>query len=389
VNTSLMPTYSRVPLSFDKGEGAYLFGSDGRRYLDFGSGIAVTALGHAHPHLTEVMKAAIDKPWHVSNLFEIPEQARLAEQLVQNSFADYAFFCNSGAEANEAAIKMMRKHHYESGHGEKFRLITVAGAFHGRTIATIAAGGQEKYLKGFGPKADGFDQVAFDNLNELRAAITPETGGILVEPIQGEGGIRPMQVEYLKALRTICDEFGLLLIYDEVQTGMGRTGKMFAYEWSGVAPDIMSLAKGLGGGFPIGACLATKEAAKGMVAGVHGTTFGGNPLATAAGNAVMDVLLKPGFLANVDAMGKRLLKGLKEIAAAYPGVIDTVRGQGLLLGIKTVVPNTEFQTRLRDAGLLTITAGDNVVRMLPPLIIGEKEVDEAIAIVKSVAAAWE
>jgi acetylornithine/N-succinyldiaminopimelate aminotransferase len=386
---SLMPTYNRVPLSFAKGEGAYLYAADGRRFLDFGSGIAVTALGHGHPHLLDVMKGALEKPWHLSNIFEIPDQARLAERLVQNSFADLAFFCNSGAEAIEACIKAMRKYHYENGQGDRFRLITVSGAFHGRTLATIAAGGQEKYLKGFGPKVDGFDQVAFGNLNELRAAITPATGGILVEPIQGEGGVRPMDAEYLRALRTVCDEFGLLLVFDEIQSGMGRTGKLFAHEWAGVTPDLMALAKGLGGGFPIGACLATASAAKGMVAGVHGTTFGGNPLAMAAGNAVLDVMLAPGFLANVQAVGAHLKAGIEAVISRHQGVLEEVRGLGLMLGLKPKVPNTDFQNRLRDNGLLAVTAGDNVVRLLPPLILTMAEADEAVAIIEATAKSWE
>ena len=385
---SLLPVFSRINLSFEKGEGAYLFGSDGRRYLDFASGIAVTALGHAHPHLVAALKAAAEKPWHVSNLYEIPEQTRLADRLVANSFADTTFFCNSGAEALECGIKMIRKYHAAHGHPEKYRMISIQGAFHGRTLATIAAGGQEKYLAGFGPKVDGFDQVAFGNLNELRAAITPQTAGIMIEPVQGEGGARANSAEYLQALRQVCDEFGLLLLFDEVQCGMGRSGKLFAYEGANVAPDVMALAKGLGGGFPVGACLATERAASGMTAGVHGTTFGGNPLAMAMGNAVLDVLLEPGFLPHVATAAEKLRRGLTQIVAENPAVYAEVRGQGLLTGLRCVVPNGEVQTRLREQGLLTVAAGDNVVRLLPPLTIGDAEIQEALAAIKAVASAW-
>lgn len=385
---SLLPVFSRINLSFEKGEGAYLFGSDGRRYLDFASGIAVTALGHAHPHLVAALKAAAEKPWHLSNLYEIPEQTRLADRLVANSFADTTFFCNSGAEALECGIKMIRKFHASQGHPQKYRMISIQGAFHGRTLATIAAGGQEKYLAGFGPKVDGFDQVAFGNLNELRAAITPETAGIMIEPVQGEGGARSNSPEYLHALRQVCDEFGLLLLFDEVQCGIGRSGKLFAYEWANVAPDVMALAKGLGGGFPVGACLATERAASGMTAGVHGTTFGGNPLAMAIGNAVLDVILAPGFLDHVVAAAEKFRHGLAKIVADHPAVYAEVRGQGLLTGLRCVVPNGEVQTRLREHGLLTVAAGDNVVRLLPPLTIGDVEIQEALAAINAVASAW-
>lgn len=385
---SLLPVFSRINLSFEKGEGAYLFGSDGRRYLDFASGIAVTALGHAHPHLLAALKAAADKPWHLSNLYEIPEQKQLADRLVANSFADTAFFCNSGAEALECGIKMVRKYHAARGQAQKYRMISIQGAFHGRTLATIAAGGQEKYLAGFGPKVEGFDQVAFGNLNELRAAITPETAGIMLEPVQGEGGVRANSADYLRALRQVADEFGLLLLFDEVQCGMGRTGKLFAYEHADVAPDVMALAKGLGGGFPVGACLASERAASGMTAGVHGTTFGGNPLAMSVANAVLDVMLEPGFLGRVTAISETLRAGLARIVAANPAVYAEVRGQGLLSGLRCVVPNGEVQTRLREQGLLTVAAGDNVVRLLPPLTIGEQEVKEALAAIEAVANAW-
>jgi acetylornithine/N-succinyldiaminopimelate aminotransferase len=383
-----MPNYARIDLAFSRGEGAYLFADDGRRFLDFGSGIAVTALGHAHPHLVAALKDQIDKVWHVSNLYRVPQQERLAARLVEHSFADTAFFCNSGAEANEAGIKIMRKFQAETGHPERFRIITLEGAFHGRTLATLAATGSEKYLKGFGPKTDGFDQVAFGNLNELRAAITPATAGILAEPIQGEGGIRPASADYLKGLRAVADEFGLLLMFDEVQCGMGRSGKLFAYEWSGVAPDVMSLAKGLGGGFPIGACLATARAAAGMVAGSHGTTFGGNPLAMAAANAVLDVMLEPGFLEHVDQVARGFRAKLDALAARYPKVFADARGAGLLLGLKCVVPNGDMQTRLREAGLLAVAAGENVIRLLPPLTVSPTELDAALGILERVARDW-
>jgi acetylornithine/N-succinyldiaminopimelate aminotransferase len=385
---ALMPTYARIDLSFERGEGAHLFTADGRRFLDFGSGIAVNALGHSHPHLVAELKAQVEKVWHVSNLYRIAGQEKLAERLVANSFADTAFFCNSGAEALEASIKMARKYHYENGHPERYRIITAAGAFHGRTLATIAAGGQEKYLKGFLPKVEGFDQVAFGNLNEMRAAITAETAAILVEPVQGEGGIRPASTEYLRALRTIADEFGILLVFDEVQCGMGRTGKLFAHEWSGVTPDIMGLAKGLGGGFPIGACLATEAAAVGLSAGTHGTTFGGNPLAMTAANAVLDVMLAPGFLEEVDRIGRLFRDKLTPFVAKHPKLFEEVRGAGLMLGLKCVVPAGDMMTRLRESGLLTVAAGDNVVRLLPPLTIREPEVAEAMAILEKVAAGW-
>ena len=303
MTSPLLPTYARADVAFEKGEGPWLFTRSGERYLDFGAGIAVNALGHAHPHLVRALTEQAAKLWHTSNLYMMPEGERLAQRLVDNTFADVVFFSNSGAEANEAAIKMARKFHASNGQPERFRIVTFEGAFHGRTLATIAAGGQQKYLEGFGPKVEGFDQVAFDDLDALKAAITPETAAIMIEPIQGEGGVRPVPARFLRALREICDKNGLLLILDEIQTGVGRTGKLFAHEWSEVTPDIMSIAKGIGGGFPMGACLATAEAAKGMTVGTHGTTFGGNPLAMAVGNAVLDVVLAPGFLDHVQRVG--------------------------------------------------------------------------------------
>jgi len=383
-----MPTYQRAEIAFERGEGAYLFAADGRRFLDFACGIAVTGLGHAHPHLVAALTEQAKKVWHLSNLYQIPGQQRLAERLVAASFADSAFFCNSGAEAIECGLKMTRKYHDENGAPERYRIITVEGAFHGRTLATIAAGGQEKHLKGFDPIVDGFDKVAFGNMNELRAAITGETAAILIEPVQGEGGMRPATVEYLRSLRQVADEFGLLLFCDEVQSGMGRTGKLFAHEWAGIEPDIVATAKGIGGGFPMGACLAKEKAAKALTAGSHGSTFGGGPLAMACANAVLDVMLADGFLANVERMGRLLRGRLEALVERHPSIFTDVRGAGLMLGLKCVVPNTEMVNRLREAGLLTVGAGDNTVRVLPPLIIGESHVEEALAILDKVAAAW-
>ncbi len=377
MTSPLLPTYARAELSFEKGEGPWLYGRDGQRYLDFGAGIAVNALGHAHPHLVKALTEQASKVWHTSNLFQIPEGERLARRLVENTFADVVFFSNSGAEANEAAVKMARRYHYVNGNPERFRIITFEGAFHGRTLGTIAAGGQAKYLEGFGPKVEGFDQVPFDDLDALKAAIVPETAALLIEPIQGESGIRTASNAYLRELRALCDQHGLLLIFDEVQTGVGRTGKLFAYEWTGVTPDIMSVAKGIGGGFPLGACLATAEAAKGMTVGTHGTTFGGNPLAMAVGNAVLDVILEPGFLQHVERMGLLLKQRMAELKDRHPAVISEVRGLGLMMGLRTVVPNTEFIAAARNHKLLAIGAGDNVVRLLPPLIIDDADITEA------------
>ncbi|RVU20618.1 aspartate aminotransferase family protein [Methylobacterium oryzihabitans] len=378
MTSALLPTYARAKVSFERGEGAWLVARDGSRYLDFGAGIAVNGLGHAHPHLVAALTEQAQKVWHVSNLFEIPEGERFGQRLVDATFADVAFFANSGAEANEAAIKMARKYHAAGGHPERFRIITFQGAFHGRTLATIAAGGQQKYIEGFGPKVDGFDQVPYGDLDALKAAITPETAALMIEPIQGEGGVRVIPPEWLRTLRALCDEHGLLLILDEVQSGVGRTGKLFAYEWSGIAPDILSAAKGIGGGFPLGVCLATAEAARGMTVGAHGTTFGGNPLAMAVGNAVLDVVLAPGFLDHVRQIALRLKQRLASLQDRFPGVIEEVRGEGLMMGLRLGVPNTDFAAAARDEHLIVIPAGDNVVRLLPPLVIGEAEVDAAL-----------
>ena len=385
----LLPTFARQDLAFERGEGVWLINRDGERYLDFGAGIAVNALGHAHPHLVKALTDQAQKVWHTSNLYQIPEGERLAQRLVDNTFADQVFFTNSGAEALECAIKMARKYQYASGHPERYRIITFEGAFHGRTLATIAAGGQAKYLEGFGPKVEGFDQVPFGDHKALEAAIGPETAAILVEPVQGEGGVRPVPPQCLRGLRELCDKHGLLLIFDEVQTGVGRSGKFFAHQRASVTPDIMAVAKGIGGGFPLGACLSTFEAGKGMTAGTHGTTYGGNPLAMAVGNAVLDEVLKPGFLDHVDRVSNQMRQGLAAIKDRHPSIIEDVRGEGLLLGVKAKIVNTDLVAALRDQKMLTVGAGDNVVRLLPPLIIFEDEVREGLARLEKACAALE
>jgi len=385
---AVMPTYARSELAFERGEGAYLITADGERYLDFAAGIAVNSLGHSHPHLVETLIEQGKKLWHTSNLYQIPEQTRLAERLVANTFADTAFFGNSGAEAGELAIKIVRKYHDDTGHPERYRIIACQGSFHGRTLATLAAAGNEKYLKGYAPNVDGFDHVAFGNLNELRAAITPETAAIMVEPVQGEGGVRPGSIDYLKGLRAVADEFGLLLVFDEVQCGMGRTGKLFAHEWAGVAPDVMMVAKGLGGGFPVGAVLATENAVQGFAPGAHGSTFGGNALAMAVSNAVLDIMLAPGFMEGVQKNAQLLWDKLSGLVERYPAVLSEVRGAGLILGLKCVVPNTEMVDKLRKQKLLTVGAGDNVVRLVPPLIIGPAEIDQAVAAIDAACRTW-
>jgi acetylornithine/N-succinyldiaminopimelate aminotransferase len=375
----LAPTYARSDLSFARGEGAYLFTASGERYLDFASGVAVTALGHAHPHLVRTLSEQAKKLWHVSNLHRIPEQERLAERLCAATFADMAFFANSGAEAVECAIKAARRYHFTSGAPERYRLVTFEGAFHGRTLATIAAGGQEKHLEGFGPPVDGFDQVAGFDLAVVEKAIGASTAGILIEPIMGEGGMREVPTRFLQDLRALADEKGILLLLDEVQSGMGRTGRLFAHQWAGIAPDIMATAKGLGGGFPVGACLMTEAVGSALTAGSHGSTFGGNPLAMAVANAVLDVMLADGFLDHVAAMGLRLKQRLAAIADEHDEIIEDVRGQGLMLGLRCKVPNQKLLAALRAEKLLTVQAGDNVVRFLPPLIVTEAEIDEACA----------
>ena len=374
----LLPVYARVDLAFERGEGAWLVATNGERYLDFTSGVAVNALGHAHPHLVAAITEQAKKVWHVSNLYRIPEAERLADRLCAASFADVVFFGNSGAEAMECAIKMARKYQSVSGQPERYRIVTFEGAFHGRTLATLAAGGQKKYLEGFGPVVEGFDQVAFGDLEATKRAIGPETAAILIEPIMGEGGVRVVPPEFLRALRRLCDERGLLLVFDEVQTGVGRTGQLFAYQQSGVSPDIMALAKALGGGFPLGACLATSEAGKGMTAGTHGSTFGGNPLAMAAANSLLDVVLADGFLDHVRRAGLLLKQRLAEIKDRYPQIVAEVRGEGLLIGVRAVVPSGDLVDELRAEKMITVAAGDNVVRLLPPLIVSEAEIADAV-----------
>ena len=379
MTSHLLPTYARVHLAFERGEGVWLVATNGERYLDFTSGVAVNALGHAHPHMIAALTAQAQKLWHVSNLYEVPEAERVAQRLCDVSFADVVFFCNSGAEAMECTIKMARKYHSANGAPERYRIITFEGAFHGRTLATLAAGGQKKYLDGFGPVMEGFEQVPFGNLEATKAAVTRETGAILIEPIMGEGGVRVVEPSFLRALRELCDQHGLLLLLDEVQTGMGRTGELFAHQRVGIEPDIMALAKALGGGFPVGACLAKSEAAKGMTAGTHGSTFGGNPLAMSAANAVLDVMLEPGFLDRVRRTGLFFKQRLAEIKDQYSSVISEVRGEGLLVGVRAGVPAGELVDALRAEKMIAVAAGDNVVRLLPPLIISEQEIAEGIA----------
>ena len=378
----VLPTYGRADVAFERGEGAYLWSTDGRRFLDFGAGVAVTNLGHCHPRLVAALQAQAAKLWHVSNHYTITGQEKVAAKLVASTFADTVFFCNSGAEANECAIKMARRYHFVRGQSQRGQIVCASGAFHGRTLGTIAAGGQEKYLEGFEPRLPGFVHVPFGNMNAMRDALSEHTAAILVEPVQGESGVIAADADYLRRLRAAADEFGALLVFDEVQTGMGRTGKLFAYEHTGIAPDIMTSAKGLGGGFPVGACLATEQAATGMGAGTHGSTFGGNPLAMAVTETVLETLLEAGFLDQVATNAARLRTGLEDLRARFPTVIEEVRGLGLMIGLKCKTPNIALVTRLRANGLLVIPAGDNVVRLLPPLIIGETEIAEALAILE-------
>jgi len=370
---AVMGTYARQDVVFVRGEGSWLFSTGGDRYLDFGSGVAVNALGHAHPRLVAALTHQATQLWHTSNLYRVERQEQLAEKLVQVTFADKVFFCNSGAEACEGAIKAARRYHFVSGHPERWRIITFTGAFHGRTLATIAAGGNPKYLEGFGEPAPGFDHVGFGDHDGLHAAIGPETAAILMETVQGEGGVRPVPMQCLKGVRELCDRHGLLLILDEVQTGMGRSGRLFSHEWAGITPDIMAVAKGLGGGFPVGAILATAEAAKGLTPGSHGSTFGGNPLATAVGAAVLDVMLEPGFLEAVVLKANRLKQGLVQLKDQFPGVVEDVRGQGLLAGIKVTPPAADVVQAARAEHLLVVSAAENVIRVLPPLTVSDEE----------------
>ncbi len=378
---AVMGTYGRQDVVFERGEGSWLISTTGDRYLDFTSGIAVNGLGHAHPHLVKALVEQAGILWHTSNLYRVKNQERLAERLAEVTFADCAFFCNSGAEACEGAIKLARKYHAAGGHPEKFRIITFEGAFHGRTLATLAAGGNKKYLDGFGPVSPGFDQLVGFDLAEVEKAITPETAAIMIEPVQMEGGVRVIADDFMRGLRSLCDSHGLLLVLDEVQSGMGRSGKLFQYEWSGITPDVMAIAKAIGGGFPLGAFLATKEAARGMIAGTHGSTFGGNPLATAVGNAVLDVMLEKGFLEGVRQKGLRFKQLMAALKDEHPDMVAEVRGQGLLAGVrlKDKYPAGDVMKACTGEKLLTVSAGDNVIRLLPSLTVSEDEMKEGIA----------
>jgi acetylornithine/N-succinyldiaminopimelate aminotransferase len=376
----LLPTFARADLSFERGEGVWLIAPNGDRYLDFGAGIAVNSLGHAHPELIKALTDQANKIWHTSNLVRIPEGEAFATKLCELSFADYVFFTNSGAEALEGAFKTARKYHYVNGNPERVDIITFEGAFHGRTLATIAAGGQQKYLEGFGPVSPGFIQLPFGDHEALKAAITPTIAAILIEPIQGEGGVRPVPPQCLRGLRELCDQHGILLIFDEVQTGVGRTGKLFAHEFSGVTPDIMAIAKGIGGGFPLGAFLTTFEAGKGMCAGTHGSTFGGNPLAMAVGNKVLEIISEPNFLEHVRDISLMLKQSLASLKDQYSEIIEDIRGEGLLMGIKLFpsTVNSDFVSQAREQKLITVGAGDNVVRLIPPLIVNADDISQAI-----------
>jgi acetylornithine/N-succinyldiaminopimelate aminotransferase len=373
-----MSTYARQDLVFERGEGSWLINTKGDRYLDFASGVAVNALGHAHPRLIAALTDQASRVWHVSNLYRIAGQERLAERLTALTFADKVFFCNSGAEACEGAIKLARRYHFANGAPERVRIIAFKGSFHGRTLATLAAAGNEKYLEGFGPPAEGFDHLEAGNLDAVAAAITPQTAAIMIEPVQGEGGVRVIPEAFLKGLRELCDKHGLLLVLDEVQSGMGRTGKLFAHEWSGVRPDVMAIAKGIGGGFPVGAFLATEKAAAGMVPGTHGSTFGGNPLAMAVGNAVLDVVTEPGFLDAVVQRGLYLKQALARLKDQSGDAVLEVRGLGLLAGIRLKPPAGDVMKAATAEKLLTVSAGDNVLRLLPPLNVSEAELTEAV-----------
>ena len=378
-SSAVMGTYARQDVVFERGEGSWLIATTGDRYLDFGSGVAVNLLGHAHPKLVAALTEQAQRVWHTSNLYRISGQERLAERLVAATFADKVFFCNSGAEACEGAIKLARRYHHVSDRPERYRIITFQGAFHGRTLATIAAAGNEKYLDGFGPQMPGFDVLPLGDMAAVEAAIGPETAAIMVEPVQGEGGIRVVPFDDLRRMRELCDEHGLLLILDEVQSGMGRTGKLFAHEWAGITPDVMAIAKGIGGGFPVGAFLATEEAAKGLQPGTHGSTFGGNPLAMAVGNAVLDVVLEPGFLEAVQQKAIRLKQELARIKDEHADVVEEIRGLGLLTGVRLKPPVADVLKACTAEKLLAVSAGDNVLRVLPPLNVSDAELTEGIA----------
>ncbi len=375
---AVMGTYARQNLVFARGEGSWLFSQSGEAYLDFGCGVAVNALGHCHPRLVAALTEQAHKLWHTSNLYRVAGQEALAARLTEVTFADKVFFCNSGAEACEGAIKAARRYHYAKGNPDRWRIVTFEGAFHGRTLATIAAGGNAKYLEGFGRPAGGFDQVPFSDLEAVHSMVCPETAAIMIEPIQGEGGVRRFSDDFLRALRDLCDDHGLLLICDEVQSGMGRTGRLFAHEWAGISPDIMAVAKGLGGGFPVGAVLATDEAARGLTPGTHGSTFGGNPLATAVGLAVLETMMEPGFLDTVRQRSNRLAQGLAQLKDEFPATVLEVRGQGLLLGLKLAPPVADAVQAAIGEKLLTVGASDNVLRVLPPLNVSDAEIVDGL-----------
>ena len=383
--SALFPTYNRADVAFVRGEGSYLFAEDGKRYLDLGAGIAVAAFGHANPRLVKALTDQAGKIWHTSNLYRVPGQESLARKLADHSFADVAFFTNSGAEAIELAIKTARRWQFVNGHPERFHIVSFEGAFHGRTYAAVNATGNEKYLEGFGPKMAGFDQVPVEDMDALNKVIGPQTAAILIEPVQGEGGVRPVDPAFLRKLRKLCDDNGILLIFDEIQTGLGRTGKLFAYEWAGIEPDIMTLAKAIGGGFPLGAVLATADAAKGMTAGTHGTTYGGNPLAMAVANESVDMVLEPQLLAHVNKIANYLNQQLGALVAGHPALFEDVRGQGLMLGLKMKSPSGDFIAQARENGLIVLPAGDNVVRLLPPLNLTEDEARDGIALLNKTA----
>jgi acetylornithine/N-succinyldiaminopimelate aminotransferase len=385
----LLPTYNRADLAFVRGEGSHLFAEDGRRYLDFGAGIAVNAFGYNNPKLVKALTEQAGKLWHTSNLFRVPGQEALAARLIAYTFADTVFFTNSGAEACELAFKMARRYHFVNGSPERFHIVSFEGAFHGRTLAGIAATGNEKYIEGFGPKLAGFDQVMPGDMDALKKVVNEKTAALIIEPVQGEGGVRPIDIEFLRALRKFCDEKGLILIFDEIQTGMGRTGKLFAHEWAGIEPDIMCIAKGIGGGFPLGATLATAEAAKGMTLGTHGSTYGGNPLAMAVGTAAMDLATAPGFLDHVNKVANYLNQQLGALVAGHSTIFEGVRGLGMMLGLKMKVPNSDFIAAAREAGIIVLPAGDNVVRLLPPLVLTEEEAREGVALLGKAASALE
>ena len=375
---AVMGTYARQNIVFARGEGAWLETETGERYLDFASGIAVNALGHAHPRLVAALTEQAGKLWHTSNLYRVAGQEKLAERLVASTFADKVFFCNSGAEACEGAIKAARRYHFVADRPERWRIVTCAGSFHGRTLTTLAAAGNPKYLEGFGPETPGFDHVPYGDLDAVKAAIGPETAAVMMEPVQGEGGVNVGSRQYLEGLRALCDEAGILFILDEVQTGVGRSGKLFSHEWAGIAPDIMAIAKGIGGGFPLGAVLATEAAAAGLTPGTHGSTFGGNPLATAVGDAVLDVVLEPGFLEGVQQKALRLRQSLARLQDQFPDLVTEVRGQGLLTGIKVTAAPADVVAAALGERVLVVGAGDSVVRVLPPLIVADHELSEGI-----------